>query len=250
MSQSNVAKIQNGQTTAAQNSVDRTQNTKKSGNYGKTVGQPKLSEEAAAYYEELKKKYGNMDFILVSEDQKENAKAMAGSFANPTKPVVLIDEEKIERMAVDEQYRKQYEGIISGATTQLSQLKSQLMQTGANVKGYGMQVNDGGTVQLFAVMKKSTVQQKTRLEKKHEKAKAEKKAEEKKTQKKEKEEKLKNHDAKNIMKAAEDEETVTVTAGSIEELLMKVDDFMQNEKLNATQTQEETMLGQHVDFRG
>ncbi|MDE7207465.1 MAG: hypothetical protein K2N90_09985, partial [Lachnospiraceae bacterium] len=31
---------------------------------GRTVGNPMLSEKAAKYYEELKKKYGNMDFIL------------------------------------------------------------------------------------------------------------------------------------------------------------------------------------------
>ena len=72
---------------------------------GKTIGQPKLSEKAAKYYEELKSKYKNMDFILVSKDMKEMAKANAGSFANPQKMVVLIDEEKIERMAEDEKYR-------------------------------------------------------------------------------------------------------------------------------------------------
>ena len=43
---------------------------RKTGNYGKTIGQPKLSDKAAKYYEELKKKFSNMDFILVSADQK------------------------------------------------------------------------------------------------------------------------------------------------------------------------------------
>ena len=32
---------------------------------GKTIGNPKLSEKAARYYEQLKKKFSNMDFILV-----------------------------------------------------------------------------------------------------------------------------------------------------------------------------------------
>ena len=91
---------------------------------GKTIGQPKLSEKAAKYYEQLKKKYSNMDFILVSEDQKENAKAQAGSYANASKTVVLIDEDKIERMVEDENYRKQYEGIIGNAASGLSQLES------------------------------------------------------------------------------------------------------------------------------
>ena len=33
-------------------------------NYGKTIGEPKLSDEAAKYYDQLKSKFGNMDFIL------------------------------------------------------------------------------------------------------------------------------------------------------------------------------------------
>ena len=42
---------------------------------GKTIGNPKLSDEASKYYEQLKKKYSNMDFILVSKDKKEQAKS-------------------------------------------------------------------------------------------------------------------------------------------------------------------------------
>ena len=67
-----------------------------------------------------------MDFILVSADQKEQAKAQAGSYANANKMVVLIDEEKIEKMAEDENYRKQYEGIIANAATGLSSMSSKI----------------------------------------------------------------------------------------------------------------------------
>mgnify|MGYP007104309987 CR=1 FL=1 len=82
--------------------------------------------------------------------------------------VVLIDEEKIERMATDENYRKQYEGIIKNAASGLSQLKSQIESSGQsqNVVGYGMKVNDGGTATFFAVLKKSSADQKARIEKK------------------------------------------------------------------------------------
>ena len=50
---------------------------KKSKVNGKTIGEPQLSEKGAKYYEQLKAKYGNYDFILVSKDQKENAQANA-----------------------------------------------------------------------------------------------------------------------------------------------------------------------------
>ena len=105
---------------------EETEPVKKTQVGGKTIGKPELSEEAAKYYEQLKKKYGNLDFILVSKDQKEFAKATASKYANPNKMVVLIDEEKIERMAEDEDYRKQYEGIISKGASGLSQLKNRL----------------------------------------------------------------------------------------------------------------------------
>ena len=138
---------------------------KKSSVSGKTIGSPKLSEKAARYYEQLKSKYSNMDFILVSADQKEQAKAQAGSYANANKMVVLIDEEKIEKMAEDENYRKQYEGIIANAATGLSSMSSKISATGASVKGFGMQVNDDGTASYFAVLKKSSAAQKQRIEK-------------------------------------------------------------------------------------
>lgn len=93
-----------------------------------------------------------MNFILVSEDMKEQAKANAACYANANKMVVLIDEDKIERMAEDENYRKQYEAIIANAASGMSQLGSSIAATGASVKGYGMQVNDNGTATYFAVL--------------------------------------------------------------------------------------------------
>ena len=86
---------------------ENSSSVKKSKVRGKTIGEPELSDKASKYYEDLKKKYSNMDFVLVSRDQKEFAKAQAGKFANPGKMVVLIDEDKIEKMAEDENYRKQ-----------------------------------------------------------------------------------------------------------------------------------------------
>lgn len=229
---------------------DRTR--QKTANYGKTVGEPQLSDKAARYYEQLKKKYGNYDFILVSEDQKANAQANAAKYANPYKTVVLIDEEKIEKMASDEKFRKQYENILSGASSQLAQLKAHMENSGANVKGYGMQLSDGGTASFFAVLKKSSSDQKARIEKKAEQKKTEKKAAEKKAAKKEKEERLKEGRTAKTEKNREtdEEETITITAGSMEELLQKIRDFTQNERINSVQTDIEKMVGGNIDFRG
>lgn len=221
--------------------------------YGQTVGTPKLSEAGKKYYDQLKKKFGNMDFILVSKDMKEQAKAQAAGYANASKTVVLIDEEKIEKMATDKNFRKQYEGIINNASSGMAQLKASLNTSGATVKGFGMQVNDGGTVSLFAVLKKSSMAQKERIEKHAEQKKLEQKAAAKKAEKQEREEALHSHgtDGKtDVNEIDDDSDTVTITANSIEELLQKIQDYQFEEQSDFVQTEEEKMVGQHVDFKG
>lgn len=222
------------------------QNVSQTRDSGKTIGNPKLSDEASKYYEKLKAKYSNMDFILVSKDQKEYAKSQAASYANANKMVVLIDEEKIERMATDEKYRKQYEGIIANAASGLSQLSTKLSSTGANVKGYGMQVNDNGVATYFAVLEKSSTAQKERIEKKAAQKKEAARAEKKKTEKKEQEERLKRSDKdKTSVKGSDD--TVTITASSIDELLRKIQDQSQMFLSDVTQSSTEKQVGQRFD---
>jgi hypothetical protein len=249
--------------TGKANKADKTDRTGKTGTVtGRTIGNPKLSEKAAKYYEELKRKYSNMDFILVSEDQKEKARAQAGSYANASKMVVLIDEDKIERMAEDENYRRQYEAIIANAGSGIAQMKSSLEASGTKVKGYGMQVNDGGTATYFAVLQKSSDAQKERIEKKREKAAEEKKTEARRAQKDAQEKRIRDgknqrdeHAAERVNKTDETaeadwENTVTITASSIGELLKKISDYQQNERMNTVQTKEERLVGGHIDYKG
>lgn len=230
--------------------------------YGKAVGDVKLSDTAAKYYEDLKKKFGKMDFILVSKDQMANVKANASSYASPNKMVVLIDEEKIERMATDENYRKKYEAIISNAASGMNQLKESLEKSGqlGNVKGFGMQVNDDGTASYFAVLKKQSKDQKERIETSRETKRAEKKAAKKAAEKKHAKEaateRAKEKHAEKVKgeelaleKSAKDN-TVTISADSIDELMQKISDFSYNTLSNQVQTKEELQIGQTIDFKG
>lgn len=207
---------------------------------GKTIGNPELSEKGQKYYEELKKKFGNMDFILVSPDMKEQAEANASAYASPNRTVVLIDTEKIEKMAEDEGYRKKYEGIISNAQNQISRMQSSLSTSGANVKSYGIKINDGGTASFFAVIDKSLAAQKERIE-----AKAEKRAQEKKEAAKELAEKRAEE---RKAEQADGGDTVTITASSVEELLQRINDYVLEDKSNNVETQEEKMVGRSIDF--
>ena len=59
----------------------------------KEVGKPQLSEKAQKYYNQLRKKFSNMDFILVSSDKKEEVQANASKYAGNSSLVVLIDED-------------------------------------------------------------------------------------------------------------------------------------------------------------
>ena len=217
---------------------------------GAVVGSPELSDKAKKYYEQLKKKYSNMDFILVSKDKKAEAQANAGRYANANRMVVLIDEEKIERMAVDEEYRKKYEAIISGSQNQLSQLKDSLGVNAASVKTYGMQVNDGGNASFFAVIDKSLAAQRARIDKRA----AEKKADQKEAKKAAEEKRTEKRKADREKEAErlewDEENTVTVTASSVEELIQKINNTISMGMSDYVQTEEESWVGGHFDFYG
>lgn len=241
--------VSSAQSQAAAKAEDTKNTAKKSNVKGKTVGEPKLSDKAAKYYEDLKKKYSNMEFILVSRDQKAFAQSQAASYANPARMVVLIDEDKIERMAQDESYRRQYEGIIANAASGMSQL-SKSLSGNSSVKGYGMKVNGNGTASFFAVIDKSLAAQRKRIEKTAQEKKEAKKAQEKKAKKKEQQEKLnesrrKDSDTPGKVK---DEDTVTVQASSIEELLKKINDVTFESMSDYARTEEEKKIGQSFDF--
>lgn len=230
--------------TAATESVKKTKV-----NTGKTIGQPELSEKAQKYYEQLKNKFGDMDFILVDPKLKQQAEANASAYASPNKTVVLIDSDKIEQMAEDEAYREKYEGIISNAKSQISQLAQQLTSSGSNVKGFGIKVNDGGTASFFAVIDKSQAAQKQRIAKKSEEKAAQKKADAKKAEEKRAEKQNeKRAEEKEKYNRTEKEDTVTITASSADELIKKIDDYLIMERSNYVETDEEKLMGRNIDF--
>lgn len=222
---------------------------KKSRVYGRTIGKPELSEKAQKYYEQLKKKYSNMDFILVSSDMKEQAEQNKGMYASSKELLVLIDEEKIERMATDEEYRAKYEAILNNATSQIGQMKTQLGANADNVSSVGMSFDDHGNASFFAVVDKSLAKQKERIEEKRETAREERK----KAQKEAAQERLEESRAD---KAARNEEInqkkqgdyVTVTASSFEELLKKIDTVLMDARTDAVMTEDEKKVGQSFDY--
>lgn len=219
----------------SQKETDKSQKTEgKSRVYGRTIGNPELSETAQKYYEELKKKYSNMEFILVSPDKKEEAEQNKGMYASSKELLVLIDSDKIERMATDKAYRAKYEAILSGATMQVAQMKKELGSNADKVSSIGMSFDDNGNASFFAVVDKSLAKQKERIEEKRETAREERRAEQKET---EKERRKKNPN-----------DYVTVTASSWEELLKKIDAIVFEERANSVMSEDEKKIGQSFDY--
>ena len=227
--------------------------------YGNTIGDVKLSDKAKDYYNQLKGKFHNMEFIAVSKDMKAQVQANAAAYGNANKMVVLIDEEKLERMATDESFRKKYEGIIAMSQTKMAEAKNSLTSSGASVKNFGMSVDSNGKESFFATVEKSQDLQKKRIEKKAAEKKEQKAKEKKKAEKEAREERLQKAKDKKIDKTADEEdpqniddgkEYVTIEAKSMDELLSKVQKYSYSEALNRVFTDSERMVGGHVDFRG
>ncbi|MCR5595462.1 MAG: DUF6033 family protein [Lachnospiraceae bacterium] len=151
--------------------------------YGRVIGEVSLSETAASYYKELKSKFGNLDFVLVGKDSLAAAKSNAASYGNANKMVVLIDEEKLERMATDENFRKKYETLISQAQSKGSEL-SQIAAQNPYIKKIGMKDNGDGTTSFMAACAKGNAEASERVARRRAERKAEKKASEAKAEKK------------------------------------------------------------------
>ena len=231
-----------------------------------TFGDAKLSQGGLAYYNMLKAKFSNMNFVLVASDSKQQAEAMKGSFASAGAMTVLIDTDKIEKMASDEQYRKKIEATISSAASSLAGLSKQISasytsasSSAGAVTAFGMTVKDGGNSMFFAVLKKANTAQeehnaKVAKERKEEKKTAEKKAEKEKQQEqiseaaRDKAGTTAETDG-NTGKADAETDTVTVTAGSIEELVRKIQEYQYNALSDSVMTEKEKAVGASIDFK-
>lgn len=193
---------------------------------------------------------------------KAQVQANAASYGNANKMVVLIDEEKLERMATDESFRKKYEGIIAMSQTKMAEAKNGLTSSGASVKNFGMSVDSNGKESFFATVEKSQDLQKKRIEKKAAEKKEQKAREKKKAEKEAREERLqkakdkktekpdKTDDEDEVKNVDDDKEYVTIEAKSMDELISKVQSYSYENASNRVMTATERMIGGHVDFRG
>ena len=228
--------------------------------YGMTIGDVELSDKAKDYYDKLKSKFGNMEFILVSNDLKSQVQQNAAAYGNASKQVVLIDAEKLEKMANDPSYAKKYEGIIQMSQTKLAEMKNSLASSGASVKNFGMSVDSNGNTSFFATLEKSSDAQAKRIEKKAEEKRAQKKKEakearEERLEKAKEKRKAENAEAKERLKDVdetntEEKEYEILESNSFEGLLDKVASYSYNLAASSVMTEQEMAFGQNIDYKG
>ena len=216
---------------------------------GMAIGDVQLSDKAKDYYSKLKAKFGNMEFIAVSSDMKDQVKANAAAYGNSSKMVVLIDDAKLEQMANDESFRKKYEGIIAMSQAQMASARTSLASRGASIKNFGMSVNSDGSTNFFATVEKSLKDQAKRLEKKQAEKQADKKAQEKRLEKACEDKKSAESD--NEKKTTfEDEEYIKFEASSMDELANMVSKYAYDNSARFIMTDTEKNIGQNFDFKG
>lgn len=236
--------------------------------YGNVIGDVELSENAQKYYNELKSKFHGMEFILVSSDQKDQVAKNASAYGCSGKTVVLIDSEKIEKMASDPSYRKKYEGIIASSQAKLEEAMNSIKSSGAKLFNIGMSVSSDGRASFFATVEKANNQAQKIVEKRREEKKEAKVKEKKKAEKEEKAEKLeKRREASKAQKAeaaekaaenteeeaieeTENREYIQFEADSLDALINKVAGYAYASSANSVMTPEESMIGGNFDFRG
>ena len=225
---------------------------------GMTIGDVQLSDKAKDYLSKLQSKFHGMEFITVSKDMKAQVQKNAAAYGNANKMVVLIDEEKLERMATDESFRRKYEGIIASSQSKMMQAKMGLSSSGSSIKNFGMSVDSDGKESFFATVSKSQDLQKKRIEKKAAEKKQQKLKEKRQAEKKAREERINNAKDSKAEKTKdkddteiyEDEEFEIIEANSLDDLLSKVQTYSYNNTASRVMTDTERAVGTKVDFKG
>lgn len=164
-----------------------------------------LSDKAKKLLEELKKTYGNMDFIIADYETDEEASEY---LSRGTKEYsVLMDPETLEEMAADESAKAKYTGILDDAVGQLDNIREKLGDKKDEVARLGISIGKDGSVSYFAELEKIGERQKEWIEKSREDRKEQRTEQEKKIQ-------------ENAMN--ERTKKTKVQADSVEELLEKI----------------------------
>lgn len=184
-----------------------------------------LSDDAVKLLKELKKTYGNTDFIVADYETDEEAAAYLSRGRSPYS--VLITPDELEKMAADEKVKNENLKILDDAFAKLDQIKEQLGEKSQEVSRVGISIGNDGEVSYFAELEKVSEKQRERIEEQRE-SNREKSREEMKEMARKKMDELTGKGPAS-MPGREPLKRTTVQASSVEELLDKIGQVDWNE---------------------
>lgn len=201
--------------------------------------QVQLSDGAVKLLKELKKTYGNMDFIVADyETDEEAASYLSRGRAQYS---VLITPDELEKMAADENAKNENLKVLDNAIAKLDELKEQLGEKGQEISRLGISIGNNGEVSYFAELEKVSAKQRERIEEKRESNREELK-EEMKKKAKEKLDELRGRGPASGS-GREPVKRTTVHASSVEELAEKIG------QVDWSQIADDTIMsGKRFDF--
>lgn len=176
--------------------------------------QVNLSENAKKLLKELQKNYKNMDFIVADYETDEEAASYLSRGKNQYS--VLLSPDELEKMAADENVKKENLKVLDNAVSKLSEIRDQLGDKGKDISRLGIAIDDNGEVSYFAELEKVNDRQRERIEERRESKREEAKEAEKKAGK--------ERDPWSAGKAfgGDSVKRTTVRASSVEELAEKI----------------------------
>lgn len=201
--------------------------------------QVQLSDGAVNLLKELKKTYGNMDFIVADyETDEEAASYLSRGRAQYS---VLITPDELEKMAADENAKNENLKVLDDAISKLDEMKKQLGEKGQEVSRLGVSIGNDGEVSYFAELEKVSAKQRERIEEKRESNKEELK-EEMKKKAREKLDELRGRGSESGH-VRDSVKRTTVHASSVEELAEKIG------QVDWSQIADDTIMsGKRFDF--
>ena len=144
----------------------------------------KLSSKAKNYFDNLRKTYGDYDFIVA--DDGDDRRALLDK--SDKEFSVIFSSSELERMALDEKYASEKMRRVNTIVNMTDKICEQFgyerawgkeNENGAIINKLAVSVNDDGSMSIFAELEKMSEKQKDYIEKLREKRAEEKKAAEK-----------------------------------------------------------------------
>lgn len=118
----------------------------------------KLSDKAKSFLENLRKKYGDYDFVI--SNNLDAAETVGGT----KEYSVMLTVDEIEKMADDDEYAEKVMGQVKDATNTLKNLSEKDLGDGVQFSQLSISFDDNGNQKLFASLEKMSSDQKERLE--------------------------------------------------------------------------------------